>query len=253
MKMLGYSERGILNSLLSEIQYHENGDALLNELIGTAEFPANTSKPLVGTAMVLVEQSLSEFGDADAIVLIESDAEKCAIFVEAKVAGGFTLSRAFKEFESGVKAACMPPGFSSNIFTQLYHKQRFAEHSIEELQQGVCFPKWSFTETRWKSGKTKRTIGNTSVVLCATKKIKPHCNNTFYLMLIPDGDEQATAFFENVLWKYDVDKEILPDWDASHYGYLTWKTVESFCCNNNLKNTLAVFKYNGEQIYKKHK
>ena len=252
MKMLGYSERGILNSLLSEIQYHENGDALLNELIGKAVFPLDTGKPLVGTTMVLVEQSLSEFGDADAIVLIESDAEKCAVFVEAKVAGGFTLSRAFKEFENGVKAACMPPGFSSNIFTQLYHKQQFAEHSIEELQQGVCFPKWSFTKRRWSLGNTKRTIGNTSVVLCATKKIKPHCNNAFYLMLIPDNDKSTDIFFENTLKNADLSKEV-PGWDTTRYGYLTWETVDKFCCHNNLENTLAVFDYNGEKIYKKHK
>ena len=154
MKILGYSERGILNSLLYEIRYADNGDALLDRLIDKATFPF-TDKPPLGRATVLVEQSLSDFGDADTIILIESDAKKCAIFVEAKVQAGakeWLLSEQFERFENGLSSKVD----SSNIFTQIYHKQVFMKYSIDELKCGVKFPPCSFKVGSKKNKKKNR-------------------------------------------------------------------------------------------------
>ena len=85
MNVYGYSERGVLNSLLYEILYSNNGDALLSQLITRASFPLTDNKPSLGAATVSVEQSLSQFGDADAIILMSSNTANCVIFVEAKV------------------------------------------------------------------------------------------------------------------------------------------------------------------------
>ncbi len=252
MKMLGYSERGILNSLLSELQYHKNGDALLNELIEQATFPEAEEKPPTGTATVLVEQSLSDFGDADAVILIESEARKCAVFVEAKVRTqqkpSWDLSVEWCNFQGRVKGKQLDKKTdkpkkvsSSNIFTQLYHKQQFAEHSINKLKKGICFPSWS-------TKSTPRNLGKNLIVLKAANLIKEYSDNSFYLMLIPDNDKSTGIFFKNTLKNADLSKEV-PGWDTTCYGYLTWKTVKNFCCDNNLENTLAVFEYNGEQIY----
>ena len=245
VNLLGYSERGILNSLLSEIQYAENGDALLNELIEQATFPEAEEKPPTGTATVLVEQSLSDFGDADAVILVKSGESKCVIFVEAKVQTMRTkpweIAEEFGKFKHGLRSKVN----SSNLFTQLYHKQQFAQHSITKLKSGICFPVWSKKEK-------PRNLGKNLIVLEAAERIKKYSDNSFYLMLIPDNDKSTGIFFKNTLKNADLSKEV-PGWDTTRYGYLTWHTVDSFCKKNNLKNTLAVFKYNGEQIYKKHK
>ena len=123
MNVYGYSERGILNSLLYEIQCANNGDALLSRLIAKASFPFTDNKPSSGAATVLVEQSFSQFGDADAIILISSNTVNCTIFVEAKVLSqsrDWQFSAQFSKFEAGLKSKVD----SSNIFTQIYHKQR---------------------------------------------------------------------------------------------------------------------------------
>ncbi len=247
MKMLGYSERGILNALLYEIRYAGNGDTLLAQLISRAAFPFTDDKPPSGATTILVEQSFSDFGDADAVILIKSNAGNCAIFVEAKVKGYGGLPKAFEKFGNGVKAGYMPRGFSSNIFTQIYHKQQIVKHGIEKLQQGVDFPNWSFTKKRQERRNTKRKIGKNKVVREATGKIKESCDSTFYLMLIPDADHRVEEFFNGTL--RDAHLPDVPNWDCSRYGYLTWRQVEAFCEKNKLNDTLAVFGHNRGQIY----
>ena len=246
MNIYGYSERGILNSLLYEILHTKNGAALLTRLIAKAKFPLTDKKPSFGAATILVEQSLSQFGDADAIVLISSSTAKSTIFVEAKVqsqSSDWLLSEQLSEFEHGLRSTVN----SSNIFTQLYHKQRFisalknnSDGAITALQKGIKFPSWS---TR-----SKRSVGKNPVVLRAVKHIQQHADNIFYLMLVPDNEQRAETFFNKTLCS--IRFPTVPEWDVSCYGYLTWATVKSFCEQNSLKETLGVFAYNKDQIFR---
>ncbi len=243
MNVYGYSERGILNSFLYEILYSNNGDALLNRLITRALFPLTDDKPSSGTSTVLVEQSLSEFGDPDAIILTSSNAGNCTIFVEAKVlaqARDWKLSTEFGKFRAGLKSEVS----SSNMFTQLYHKQRLVtvlkRNGIRALQQGVEFPPWSTNQSR--------KVGTHPVVLNTLKLIQKRVDNVYYLTLVPDTDQRASAFFYNEL--RGAQFPAVPEWDTSHYGYLTWATVKSFCKQNHLAATLDVFDYNDGQIFR---
>ena len=246
MNIYGYSERGILNSLLYEILHTKNGAALLTRLIAKAKFPLTDKKPSFGAATILVEQSLSQFGDADAIVLISSSTAKSTIFVEAKVqsqSSDWLLSEQLSEFEHGLRSTVN----SSNIFTQLYHKQRFisalknnSDGAITALQKGIKFPSWS---TR-----SKRSVGKNPVVLRAVKHIQQHADNIFYLMVVPDNEQRAETFFNKTLCS--IRFPTVPEWDVSCYGYLTWATVKSFCEQNSLKETLGVFAYNKDQIFR---
>jgi len=243
MNVYGYSERGILNSLLYDILHADDGDAMLGRLIANAKFPLTDNTPTSGTATVLVEQSLSQFGDADAIILVSSAAAKSTIFIEAKVqpsqSHDWRLSDQLSEFEAGLNSTAN----SSNIFTQLYHKQRLTSalknNGIPVLQQGIEFPSWS---TR-----PKRSIGTNPVVLRAVDRIQQHADNVFYLALVPDNNERVATFFDNSL--RNADFPTVPEWDASFYGYLTWATVKSFCEENQLVATLDVFAYNDGQIF----
>ena len=256
MKVYGYSERGILNSLLYEILYADNGAALFNRLIAETKFPLTCARPASGAATILVEQSFSRrggFGDSDAIFLISSDALNYTIFVEAKVltqARDWKLSDEFDKFEVGVKRKSQTDkSFSSNIFTQLYHKQRLvsalSREGIDVLKQGIEFPSWSFKSD---SQNRLRKIGQNPVVLRAADRIQQYNDNVFYLALVPDTDIRVTDFFANRL--RNVQLPTVPEWDPSFYGYLTWARVKSFCEQNHLAATLEVFAYNDGQIFR---
>ncbi len=242
MKVYGYSERGILNSLIYEIRYANNGAALFDSLISKATFPLTDNKPSTGDSTVLVEQSLSQFGEADAIILTSSNSANCTVFVEAKVlsqAQDWQLSNEFNKFEDGLNTKVN----SSNIFAQLYHKQRLVSvltsDGIEALQQGVDFPSWSTNQ--------RRKVGPHPVVLNSLNLIRRCNDNVYYLMLVPDTHQRVESFFENRLRNLQL--PAVPDWDPSHYGFLTWATVKSFCKRNRLAATLAVFAYNQGQIF----
>ena len=241
MKILGYSERGILNALLYEIRYAADNDALLNKLMGEAKFPFTDHKPAIDNATVFIEQSFSEFGDSDAVILAKSDAGKCVIFVEAKVSAqkkDWRLSDQLADFKTGL-GTCKRMN-SSNLFTQIYHKQRFMEmeNDMAALKKGVRFPAWSRKEFR--------KIGTNSVVTNVAECVK-QCNQAFYLSLIPDNDAQIHTSFRDIFT--DTCFQKIPHWNKSHCGYLTWKTVDTFCEQNQLDDTLAVFKHNNGQIY----
>ena len=240
MKILGYSERGILNSLLYDIRYAADNDALLNELIGEAKFPFTDDKPAFDNATVFIEQSFSEFGDSDAVILTKSDAGKCVIFVEAKVIAqkkDWCLSSELSEFKKGLDKGKVS---SSNLFTQIYHKQRLMKNDMTALKEGVKFPAWSTMQVR--------KIGDNPVVINITERVK-QCNQAFYLALIPDKNTRIKTSFRDVF--ADACFQKVPHWNKSYCGYLTWETVENFCEQYKLNDTLDTFTYNGEQIYKK--
>jgi hypothetical protein len=250
MKIYGYSERGILNSLFYEIMNSEESDVLLGQLITCCRFPLTNDKPTMGTATVLVEQSLSQFGDADAIIFTKpktkkslDDQKKCTIFVEAKVKTSqsreWLLEDQFEKFKEGLKTRVN----SSNIFTQFYHKQilvaAIKSNGIEKRPLRANFPSWS--------SRRIRSTGRNPVVHKAIVKIKEHINNVFYLALLPDTEDNIKDLFKNRLNNDSF--STVPGWDVSHHGYLTWSAVKAFCEEHELKATLKVFEYNGDQIF----
>ncbi len=258
MNVYGYSERGILNSLLYEILYANDSDKLLSRLIEKAAFPLTDNKPSSGAATVLVDQSLSDFGEADAIILISSNAANCAIFVEAKVLSqsrDWKLSDQLSKFKADLKSIADSSNIdtqkkykkrlASNMFTQLYHKQRLVsalkDNDTDALHQGIKFPSWST--------KPQRKIGKNPVVLRAVDHIQQYTDNVFYLALVPDNDQRVATFFDDTL--RNVQLPCVSEWDTSYYGYLTWATVKSFCEQNQLAATLDVFAYNDRQIFSK--
>ena len=250
MKILGYSERGMVNSLLYEIYNHKNSDALFRLLMEEAKFPFVDSPSLDGELNIIIESSLSNFGDPDVVVLIDSGDTKSTVFIEAKVAAqkNWSLRAHFTDFmecangrKQNRKKKIMKVD-SSNLFAQIYHKQKFIlTPTFDALKSGVSFPEWSSNKCR--------KIGDNPVVHRIAKQIRCHRDSVFYLMLIPDnsGDESIESFCKEELRNSELPET--PEWDTSHCGYLTWKTVDNFCEQNQLDDTLAVFKHNRGQIY----
>jgi hypothetical protein len=86
MKIFGYSERGIINSLLYEINYCAQAKSLFKGFLRLARFPFLDWQPIsVLNLEVLIDQPFSDFGDADAVLLVDTGSEALSIFVEAKV------------------------------------------------------------------------------------------------------------------------------------------------------------------------
>jgi len=246
MKVTGYSERGAVNALFYELAYSGNALHLLEQFLALADFPVHKQ---LGTGLtdahVLIEQSLSDFGDADAILLLDAGEAKAAIFIEAKVKPSqkveWTLDREFTNFEKGCHSD--KELSSSNLFTQLYHKSRFIDGlrsgGIHALQSGIGFPECS--------KKRVRKIGNNPVVLSAVKAIEPYRENAWYFSLVPDKPSSVRSFFNrfsSIAWPLDSSGV-----DASRWGGLTWEQVAEFCNNFNLKSTNWVLEFNKGQIY----
>jgi hypothetical protein len=193
-------------------------------------------------ATVLVEQSLSDFGDADAILLLDRQGAKSAVFLEAKVktaqAAAWRLQDEFAQFQAGLKSTLN----SSNLFTQLYHKVRFVEAARSgdgrALVSGVAFPSCST--------KKRRRIGDNPVVLQAVKEITPYLGDVSYVAIVPDVRNEVERFRRDVLDPFRPPG--LDRWDTTRWGFLCWSEVRSFCESEGLRRTVEVLDFNRVQI-----
>jgi len=246
VKIIGYSERGLINSLLFEIKTSQNSLEILNQFLTSITFPYRDITFEVSDAEVLIEQSFSDFGDADIVFLIHNNENKQIIFFEAKVktfqSKGWTIREEFEKFKAGIQQNTVS---SSNLFTQLYHKHRLIQtlqsDGLKQLQKGVTFPVCS--------SKTNRKIGSNKVVLKAVNELVPYCGDVLFVALVPDITSDLDSLYQKILKDYSP--KGFQDWDVKNWGYLSWEKVEAFCKINNLEGTLKTFEWNDEQIYEK--
>ena len=89
VKILGYSERGIVSSLLYEMNARKDSLALFGAFLDLYKPMCKNERPEFGdlrNVTALLEHSFSDFGDADIILNVNTcgGASHC-IFVEAKV------------------------------------------------------------------------------------------------------------------------------------------------------------------------
>lgn len=256
VEIMGYSERGCLNAVLYEIRYHEKSLDILKELLNSIRFPflSDGNEPKfnkITKAEIFIDQSFSQFGDADAVFMIEKrSGGKTIIFLEAKVKTDgkqynidteFTKFKKFKECREKEEV----DGYSSNLFTQLYYKYRMIEsltnEGLDGLQNGVEFVKYS-------PNKLIRKIGGNQVVLKAVGKLKKYLDGTddkaevYYVALIPDAKKVIGDFLKN-------NTDNLPYGDNQCIGYITWELIKYFCTDKKLYNAENVFEFNNGQIY----
>jgi hypothetical protein len=246
MKVTGYSERGAVNALLYEIAYSNEALLLLEQFLRLAHFP---EVKRIGTGLtdahVLVEQSLSDFGDADAILLLDAGGTKMAVFLEAKVKPSqtkdWTIEREYTKFTQGCRT---DRGLSSsNLFTQMYHKARLMEGlrsgGVQLLQEGLRFP--------LASKKGVRKIGSNPAVLRAVEAINPYSGDVWFLSLVPDTLLAVRRFFDQfraIAWPLEPIR-----WDRSRWGGVAWEQINLFCQQKNLTSTSRVLEFNRGQLF----
>lgn len=244
MKILGYSERGALNALLFETAYHIDRLGILRRLLNCIQFTCGgPPQGKITEATVLLEQSLSDFGDADAILLLDCSGAKSAVFLEAKVKSSsreaWEMRQEFAEFEVGWASTVN----SSNLFSQLYSKARFSWAAkvggMAQLKRGVAFPLCS--------SKPSRRIGANPVVQRAVETILPYVSQVSFVGLIPEASSGSAAFVKEQL--ANVAPPGFEGWDVTPWGFLSWHDVEDFCMSEGLENTLQVLEFNRGQLY----
>lgn len=251
IKIVGYSERGLLNSLFYEMRSSPNSLKTINDLVSLISFPFLDINFSITDITVLIEQSFSDFGDADAVLLIDNKGLKQSIFIEAKVKTSqqnfWSIEDEFSSFNDEItkfyKRTTENKLSSSNLFTQLYRKLRFYNamkaDGIDLLKRGVNFPKCSSKEIR--------KIGENKVVLRAVEKVSQYCDDAFFVSLVPDSVSKVRPFYKDIL--RDALPKELNEWDVTNWGFIIWKDVEEFSKDNNLKGTQEIFEFNRGQIY----
>src|SRR5437764_8754504 len=216
IQVRGYSERGMINSFCYEIRYSPNGLKLLRDLLGLCTFPSE--KPdftHFRSATMIIEQSFSDFGDLDLLILLEGQCTQ-AICIEAKVktfhAKQWRLERAWSTFQS----VQSNDEHHSNLFVQLYGKMRLLKKVAdidEELAADALAKRWS--------------LGTNKVIRNAAQALSKNCSEGWMIALVPDSKANTHAFFESGL---SSPPPGLPDWQHTHFGYLTWEEFFAHCC-----------------------
>jgi hypothetical protein len=243
VKVIGYSERGTINSILYEMKYSPEGLERLREFLGLSTFPFESPKPdfkRVQHATIIVEQSFSDFGDPDVLFLLDdADGRKHSVFLEAKVKtcqkGVWLITDEWSKFISALH--CPTDKVKSNLFVQLYRKLQLVRHAKgQKLDPDVISRRWR--------------IGTNNVVLRAARILAPYAMNSEFLALVPDSPDNVARFFSEKLASPASEANRLPAWQKDRMGYLTWSQVEARCRENpaSWSGVLENFRYNLGQI-----
>ena len=273
MEVIGYSERGVINSFIYNIFYSENNLEKIKRFLSMICLPnlENIENNIIisdfsniNNAKILIEQSFSDFGDCDLVILVEkninSETVKQVIFVEAKVKTAtrkpWSIGDEFKKFAKfrKEKVAEGKKVYDSTLFFQLYSKVMLVElakkghNNISEETYNGCF--WA------KRGKPRK-IGENKVVRKAFEKIKEYCenDNTLFITIFPDKRKNLIKFFENnnQWWPLcESERQCINRFNMDYiqrWGFIPWENIPEFCRQNNLTDAINVFNFNDGQIY----
>lgn len=227
MRIFGYSERGIINSLMFNIGEDKE---LMTKFIKL--LPSKIAEEIGNPVCfkILLEHSLSGFGSPDLIIIAhyKNPKDKKVIFFEAKVKvlsyKSFSLKNLYKNYRdlSNIKKKeYSSKNMGSNLFVQLKLKKLLSEqikhvvnHDISEVY-GVNIV---------------RNIGDSRIVHDTLKMIGL-ASEYYFIGIVPEND-------------FVKSKD-----DEEEYNFLTWEKIYQFCQDNKLQKVLDMFKYNEGQIY----
>jgi len=219
----------MLWSLFGELSARPDGLRILDEIVAriSGRGHGETTK-----ATVLVDQSFSDFGDADVVVLLDTAKTKRCLFIEAKVRRQqtWTLRGELARFEAARHSG---HALFSNLFVQLYAKQRLVEGLVanSDLEVGIPLGLGAFTRPR--------KIGKNEVVTRAVAMIRDYIHDATFVALVPSATD-----FEIVLEQFASNNSVsCPRWRA-----LTWEEVRTVCADSSCARISAAFEFNRGQI-----
>jgi hypothetical protein len=228
----GYSERGIFNSIIYYLDSKQEEQPKLIgeflELLGIKGFDNENHK-----FTFLNEQSFSDFGDSDLVIIAEHNQtkEKTVVFIEGKVKTYSQKEFTFKKQFDKIIENKQYKGISSNIFVQLYYKYLLAEKMDCK----------NFQAEKSSIGKTTKKLGKNQIVKRGYEKIAK-AQMYYYVAIIPEqkGKKTMQNYFEDLALLTDVKDNI---------RCAFWQNIEAFFVEKNAKDIKENFKYNESQIY----
>lgn len=232
MKIYGYSERGIVNSIIFNIGDNKR---LITEFIKLIPVLSEIDEP--DDYDILLEQSFSQFGTSDLIVIAyyNNPKKKLILFYEAKVKANiknWTLDKHIKDFNCQIANkeerdktlnGRVLKNNASNLFFQLYLKE-FLIRNIENLDNNI--PKKDILNI-------SRKIGNNEIVKKAVEMLKGVRPNCYYIGIVPSMEKQCM--------KLNFNEQMI--------HFLSWNKIEDFAKANVLNKVLDIFQFNRGQIY----
>lgn len=244
VELLGYSERGIVNAICEDIRQSNAPHSRLAEFLSWFDFqeaiPQFSEDP-IRNAELLVEQSFSDFGDLDLLILIETQSgQKLCFLIEAKVSTDTnswqTVNDRWKEFTEQLVCRMVN---TSNLFVQLHRKVRL----IEKLRAENEF----MVDHLVPRGNT----GSNRVVRTACEKLKGYLEeekSVWFGAILPDTRESLRTFSGLGFGKLPEGNG-LPTWNVERWGMLSWHTVNNACVET-WPRTKATLKWNEGQIFR---
>ena len=226
VELLGYSERGMVNALCTDILFSSEPLDRLKEFLGWCIFPPKLGPQIdkIISARLIVEQSFSDFGTPDLLILLDYEKSKQLIIVEAKVSAGTedqnSIGRQWDDSEAYFSRGGKK---SSALFVQLYRENRlikFINDNMDTLKSGKLRPK------KWN-------IGKNPVVISAIKALRPYClASPLFLVIIPDTIEDFNVISKMVT-NINYTSEELPDWSMANLGFLGWAIIDEKTQSSN--------------------
>jgi hypothetical protein len=185
MKIVGYSERGVMNALFYGIAQADDKKAFAEflKIIGIDYH--------VSDVEFFMEFSLSEFGSPDLLVTFNANDQKHILFIEAKTSCGkkYELEKAFEKFKRTKERY---DGYSSNLYYQLSMKYLFFENLPNSIDiNGI----------EGLDGHTHK-IGDNFVVKAICNKIKDS-KVAHYIAIVPKSDipSDAPKYVKHIFWE----------------------------------------------------
>ncbi len=191
MEIFGYSERGVMNALFYGIAYKStNKKKNIDTLLSLAGLGQN----LCDDYDIIMEASLSDFGDPDAIIIGKDiDGNDTNIyFIEGKVSAGknYSLTKEKSHFDNAMANNNAFKGFTSSLFGQLTLKYQL-------INNNTGLPKIITSKNNRNGQPVPRTYGDNPIVGKIINRIKS-CGNQYYIAITPDTDIKLSIAYNNV-------------------------------------------------------
>lgn len=203
-EIYGYSERGMMNAL-----FYWNNDVKslqkLLEISGVEKFNSyNNFK-------IIMEGSLSDFGDSDAILIADNNNEKKVFFFEAKVSNGnsYKLQQQFEKFKSKKSYN----GYSSNLFYQLslkyylFNMLKWGESNVSE-----------YIKSKGTTSKNPRTVETRNEIVQKIYNLIKSCSKAEYIAITPDPTIKGKLI-------EDLNKDVDIKLFSSQLHFVTWEKI----------------------------
>jgi hypothetical protein len=235
MRINGYSERGIVNSMA--YFFSASGPQIVDDFIKILGISLEETKY---DYTILIEQSFSDFGDSDLIFILKNENnKKIVIFIECKIKtyqGTFNIKSEFNKIINAIKESKKITGISSNLFVQLYYKYLLIKTNGDSSKDSTV------NKIFKKSNDNRRFLGSNKIVLKAYDKIKD-ADDYYYIAITPTAPNEM----DSKMFKNKIDElKLMP---SKNVCLCYWGDIENYFLRIGASKVLDVFKYNEGQIY----